>query len=125
MTSSLVFTTGHDLKGGSLPDWAKLAISGATVAVYMGRSVAADVATPNADYTEWTIPIRQGLTWSDGEALDANDVLFTFNMIMNTEAMLSTDAEAQKMLEQRLVRMPNQNLNMDDARHVVEFMRTL
>ena len=44
VTSSMVFTTGHDLKGGSLPDWAKLAISGATVAVYMGRTVAADVA---------------------------------------------------------------------------------
>ncbi|MGB3537289.1 MAG: siroheme synthase CysG [Mesorhizobium sp.] len=44
VTSSMVFTTGHDLKGNSLPDWAKLAISGATVAVYMGRSVAADVA---------------------------------------------------------------------------------
>ncbi|MBD0413669.1 siroheme synthase CysG [Oryzicola mucosus] len=44
VTSSLVFTTGHDLKGRSLPDWAKLAISGATVAVYMGRSVAAEVA---------------------------------------------------------------------------------
>ena len=44
VTSSLVFTTGHDLKGAALPDWAKLAISGATVAVYMGRTVAADVA---------------------------------------------------------------------------------
>jgi len=44
VTSSMVFTTGHDLKGGTLPDWARLAISGATVAVYMGRSVAADVA---------------------------------------------------------------------------------
>ncbi|MBX3567385.1 MAG: siroheme synthase CysG [Rhizobiaceae bacterium] len=44
VSSSLVFTTGHDLKGRSLPDWARLAISGATVAVYMGRSVAADVA---------------------------------------------------------------------------------
>jgi uroporphyrin-III C-methyltransferase/precorrin-2 dehydrogenase/sirohydrochlorin ferrochelatase len=44
VTSSMVFTTGHDLKGGTLPDWTKLAISGATVAVYMGRSVAADVA---------------------------------------------------------------------------------
>lgn len=49
VTSSLVFTTGHDLKGGSLPDWAKLAISGATVAVYMGRSVAADVAARMID----------------------------------------------------------------------------
>jgi uroporphyrin-III C-methyltransferase/precorrin-2 dehydrogenase/sirohydrochlorin ferrochelatase len=44
VTSSMVFTTGHDLKGSTLPDWAKLAISGATVAVYMGRSVAAEVA---------------------------------------------------------------------------------
>lgn len=44
VTSSMVFTTGHDLKGATLPDWTKLAISGATVAVYMGRSVAADVA---------------------------------------------------------------------------------
>ncbi|MBX3577414.1 MAG: siroheme synthase CysG [Rhizobiaceae bacterium] len=44
VASSMVFTTGHDLKGGPLPDWAKLAISGATVAVYMGRSTAADVA---------------------------------------------------------------------------------
>jgi uroporphyrin-III C-methyltransferase/precorrin-2 dehydrogenase/sirohydrochlorin ferrochelatase len=44
VTSSMVFTTGHDLKGTALPDWARLAISGATVAVYMGRSVAAEVA---------------------------------------------------------------------------------
>jgi uroporphyrin-III C-methyltransferase/precorrin-2 dehydrogenase/sirohydrochlorin ferrochelatase len=40
----MVFTTGHDLKGSTLPDWARLAVSGATVAVYMGRSVAAEVA---------------------------------------------------------------------------------
>lgn len=45
VSSSMVFTTGHDLKGGTLPDWGKLAISGATVAIYMGRSVAADVAS--------------------------------------------------------------------------------
>jgi uroporphyrin-III C-methyltransferase/precorrin-2 dehydrogenase/sirohydrochlorin ferrochelatase len=44
VSSSLVFTTGHDLKGRSLPDWARLAIDGATVAVYMGRSNSADVA---------------------------------------------------------------------------------
>lgn len=44
VASSMVFTTGHDLKGRALPDWAKLAISGATVAVYMGRSTAAEVA---------------------------------------------------------------------------------
>jgi uroporphyrin-III C-methyltransferase/precorrin-2 dehydrogenase/sirohydrochlorin ferrochelatase len=44
VASSLVFTTGHDLHGATLPDWARLAIGGATVAVYMGRSIAAEVA---------------------------------------------------------------------------------
>ncbi len=47
------------------------------------------------------------------------------NMIMNTEAMLSSDPEAQKQLEQCLVRMPNQNLSFDEARQLLEFMRTL
>ncbi|WP_454286826.1 siroheme synthase CysG [Rhizobium arsenicireducens] len=45
VASSLVFTTGHDLHGETLPDWARLALSGATVAVYMGRSNAASVAS--------------------------------------------------------------------------------
>jgi uroporphyrin-III C-methyltransferase/precorrin-2 dehydrogenase/sirohydrochlorin ferrochelatase len=44
VASSLVFTTGHDLTGEILPDWASLAMSGATIAVYMGRTVAASVA---------------------------------------------------------------------------------
>jgi uroporphyrin-III C-methyltransferase/precorrin-2 dehydrogenase/sirohydrochlorin ferrochelatase len=44
VASSLIFTTGHDLTGDVLPDWASLAVSGATIAVYMGRSVAASVA---------------------------------------------------------------------------------
>ncbi|MDK1492200.1 siroheme synthase CysG [Sinorhizobium sp. 7-81] len=45
VASSLVFTTGHDLAGDVLPDWARLAVTGATIAVYMGRTVAASVAT--------------------------------------------------------------------------------
>lgn len=44
VASSMVFTTGHDLKGKALPDWARLAVAGSTVAVYMGRSIAASVA---------------------------------------------------------------------------------
>nr|WP_210282270.1 siroheme synthase CysG [Mesorhizobium sp. RMAD-H1] len=44
VASSLVFTTGHDMSGEILPDWARLALSGATIAVYMGSSVAASIA---------------------------------------------------------------------------------
>ena len=47
------------------------------------------------------------------------------NMIVHTDAMLETDPEAQAMLEECLVRMPNQNLTFDDARDVLEFIRTL
>ena len=43
-SSALVFVTGHDADGETLPDWASVALAGATVAVYMGRTVAAKVA---------------------------------------------------------------------------------
>jgi hypothetical protein len=45
------------------------------------------------------------------------------NMITNVEMMLESDPEAQKLLEQCLVRMPNQNVTVDDARALLEFMR--
>ena len=46
------------------------------------------------------------------------------NMVTNVDMMLEKDPEAQKLLEQCLVRMPNQNLTIDQARHVLEFMRS-
>ena len=61
-------------------------------------TIAADVATPNEDFTEWTIPIREGLKWSDGETLDANDVVFTFNMIM-TEPSIGDNAYYNSVFE--------------------------
>jgi len=45
------------------------------------------------------------------------------NFATNPDEMLDKDAKAQAMLEICLVRMPNQNLTDDDARHVYEFMR--
>ena len=46
------------------------------------------------------------------------------NMITNVDMMLETDAEAQKLLEQCLVRMPNQNISSEDSRKIIEFMRS-
>lgn len=46
------------------------------------------------------------------------------NMITNVDMMLESDPEAQKLLELCLVRMPNQNITKDDARKVIEFMRS-
>ena len=50
--------------------------------------------------------------------------VWIMNMITNVDMMLETDPEAQKLLEQCLVRMPNQNLDKDQARQVLEFMRS-
>ena len=38
--------------------------------------------------------------------------------------MLDKDPEAQKLLELCMVRMPNQNLSLEDARQVLEFQRS-
>lgn len=49
--------------------------------------------------------------------------VWILNMITNVDMMLEKDAEAQKMLETCLVRMPNQNITEKEARSVIEFMR--
>ena len=50
--------------------------------------------------------------------------VWVMNMITNVEMMLEKDAEAQKLLEQCLVRMPNQNVTEEEARKLLEFMRS-
>jgi len=50
--------------------------------------------------------------------------VWILNMATNVDMMLEKDAEAQKLLELCMVRMPNQNLKLEDARKVLEFMRS-
>lgn len=45
------------------------------------------------------------------------------NFVTNVDEMLDKDPKAMAQLELCLVRMPNQNLSDDEARHVYEFMR--
>lgn len=45
------------------------------------------------------------------------------NMIMNVDVMLEEDAQARKLLEECLTRMPNQGVDQESARSIVEFMR--
>jgi peptide/nickel transport system substrate-binding protein len=41
------------------------------------------------DEMEWTITIREGVTWQDGEPLTAADVAWTFNAIIDNELSLA------------------------------------
>ena len=45
------------------------------------------------------------------------------NFVTNTDANLNKDPQAMTLLEECMVRMPNQNLSDDDARRILEFMR--
>ncbi len=53
--------------------------------------VADGMPVSNADFTEHTVKIRQGIKWSDGEDLTADDVAFTFNMIMSNPGINQCD----------------------------------
>jgi|TARA_R110002111_G_scaffold42856_1_gene78793 cytochrome c2 len=48
---------------------------------------------------------------------------WVMNMITNVDAMLEQDPTAQKLLEECMTRMPNQNIKPDDARKILEFFR--
>ena len=45
---------------------------------WMGESM-----TPNAGQDVWTLKLRNGITWSDGQSFDADDVVFTIQMLLD------------------------------------------
>ena len=50
---------------------------------------------PNEAQDVWTLHIREGVTWSDGEAFNADDVVFTIQLLLDDET--ATLAEAANM----------------------------
>ncbi len=50
----------------------------------------------NSDFTEWTMTLREGVTWSDGEAFDADDVVFTVDMVLGNEELSEREAATMR-----------------------------
>jgi peptide/nickel transport system substrate-binding protein len=78
----------------------------------------------NDDLTEFTVTLREGVAWSDGEALDADDVVFTVTMALENEeltarevATLRGQVAGVEKVDDRTVRF---TLNAPNPRFVVE-----
>ena len=49
-------------------------------------------AEANEDSSEFTITLREGVEWSDGEAFNADDVVFTVEMVLGNEDLSEREA---------------------------------
>ncbi len=49
--------------------------------------------TSNDAFDVWTLKLREGIEWSDGEPMDADDVVFTINMLKDNAPELSDSAD--------------------------------
>jgi len=54
---------------------------------WLGTSI-----TGNETHDAWTLTLRQGVTWSDGEVFDADDVVFTANSVISSDAISAREA---------------------------------
>jgi peptide/nickel transport system substrate-binding protein len=56
--------------------------------------------TPNETLDVWTLTLRDGIKWSDGEAFNADDVVFTLNLLLGDETRtLGESANMQQWVD--------------------------
>jgi cytochrome c len=60
-----------------------------------------------------------------GDVLSHRTPEYVMNMMLNPAEMLEKHPEAKRMLAEYMTPMPNQNLTQEDARAVLEYLRSL
>lgn len=55
--------------------------------------------TPNDKLDVWTLKLRKGITWSDGEAFNADDVVFTIQLLVDGPAELAGSASMKQWVK--------------------------
>ena len=55
--------------------------------------------TPNETLDVWTLKIREGVTWADGESFNADDVVFTIEMLKENAPAMVNSASIDRQVE--------------------------
>jgi peptide/nickel transport system substrate-binding protein len=62
---------------------ARFQMDGATIEMKVAESV-----TPSADFTSWTVKLRKGAKWSNGDPMTADDIVFWYkDVLLNKDLM--------------------------------------
>lgn len=59
-----------------------------------------------------------------GDIMERRSAAFVMNMILNPQEMTNKHPEGQKLLREYMTIMPFQNVQRDEARAIVEYLRT-
>ena len=75
--------------------------------------ILAEELTPSKDATSWVVRVRPGVTFHNGKALTADDVIYSIRRVVNPKSPLpgaaplaAVDATGMKKLDSRTVRIP-------------------
>lgn len=55
--------------------------------------------TPNETLDVWTLTLKEGITWSDGEPYNADDIVFTIQLLLDGPLELANAAAMQEWVE--------------------------
>ncbi len=80
-TNTNPFTQTMQDDHNALRMYEKLVVQDATTLEFKGKL--ADSWSVSDDGLEWDIKLREGVKWQDGEAFDADDVMYTYGIILD------------------------------------------
>jgi peptide/nickel transport system substrate-binding protein len=67
---------------------------------------------PNADATEWTVRLKDGITFHDGKPLTADDVIYTMQLILDPKKPTNATVPLQAIDRNKLQKVDNLTVKM-------------
>ena len=74
--------------------------------------VLAEEMTPNKDATEWTVRLRDGVTFHDGKPLTADDLIYTFKVILDPKAPTNATVPMESFDRNKLRKVDNRTVKL-------------